>query len=122
MGGAGGKHLQGEVDCRLRGEAAGARGSQGQHWLRLSEGDCVPGGGRTCPTPGLQQLWWSAQGGGLRLPGLLNTGYKSGSCTFLDPVAVCLAVPGISEPQLPWKEPENASAVLGQSLPPYKNP
>ena len=49
-------------------------------------------------------------------------GYKCGSGTFLECAAVCLAVLGISEPQLPWKEPKNASIVLGQSLLPFKNP
>lgn len=33
-----------------------------------------------------------------------------------------LAVPGISEPQLPRKELQNTYAVLGQSLLPFKNP
>lgn len=52
--------------------------------------------------------------------GTLNVGYKHGSVTFLECAAMCLAVLGISEPQLPWKEPKNASIFQGQSLQPFK--
>ena len=47
------------------------------------------------------------------LAGTLNVGYKHGSVTFLECAAMCLAVLGISEPQLPWKEPKNASIFQG---------
>lgn len=49
-------------------------------------------------------------------------GYESGSCIFLECAAMCLAVLGVSEPQLPWKEPQNAFTVLGQALLLFRKP
>ena len=77
------------------------------------------------PHPGAPYWPWSpgpCPGGGPFLAGTLNVGYKRGSVTFLECAAMCLAVLGISEPQLPWKEPKNASIFQGQSLQPFRNP
>lgn len=60
--------------------------------------------------------------GAALLADLLNMGYEGGSCIFLECAAMCLAVLGVSEPQLPWKEPQNAFTVLGQALLLFRKP